>query len=119
MKFLSRVFDESLEDSETYYDNSFVWEYKEKIEFDLALNSSLKVINLDSVDKIKLLIVETDSPINVSLTTTSSSLNIEIEDTFVFTPTESMVNSLTEFLVEETTGLDANVKVRVYGEPGS
>lgn len=116
MKYVNRVFDETLSTSENLYENSFTWDYKEKIEFDMLLNNSVKVINIGLVDSIKLIIVEADSPCRVLLTTESDSIEMEIDNTFILTPTESMQNSITEFSIEEYSGLDANVRVRVYGE---
>lgn len=117
MKFLSRIFDENLQDNETYYDNSFTWELQEKIEYDLLLTDDSKIINYSVVDAIALIVIETDNPITLSFSTATNSMDFEIDKQFIFTPTEAMQNNLTSFSVTEELLNSANVKIRIYGEP--
>lgn len=115
MKFLSRVFDEKLQDNETYYDNSFVWDAHEKIEYDMVLSNEEKIINFGVIDSIALIVVETNNPITITLSTLSTSFDIEIDEQFILTPTQTMQNSLTSFAVSENLMNTVDVKIRFYG----
>lgn len=116
MKFLSRIFDENLQDNETYYDNSFVWDAHEKIEYDMVLSNDTKIINFGVIDSIALIVVETNNPITITLSNSDTSFDIEIDEQFIFTPTQTMQNSLTSFSVSEELVNIADVKIRFYGE---
>lgn len=128
MKFIGKVFDETLTSHETYKYKEFLWELGDKMEYDMYVFMEKKIIPFENVRNIKLIFIETDAPVRIVLETdrvissdtdfilneSSGKVDVEFDDVFIFTPTLNMQDSLVEISIESPW--EANVSISVYGE---
>lgn len=103
------------EDLTTYLREDASWGMGEKLEYDLEVDSDERLLNFGDIDRIRFFAVFSDSPVRVSFTEGTDTVNFEVQDMIVFSPTKEFVGALAGVSVASLGGV-ANVKIRIYGE---
>lgn len=115
MKLVTKIYDETLGSNENQFWSDLEWVLDEKLEYNLTLSNNSISIPVSSIDNIQLIVLETDSEIDLTLYRDSTNELLTISSLFVFTPSEN--EDFISLELSEDTGLvEANVRLRVYGE---
>jgi len=116
MKAIFKVYEQ--ETLENYFKKELTWTLSEKLEYNIAIQNQTKIINFSDIDNIKLILFSsTNNEIfKVRISTSTDTITFTVDDIFLFTPTDLMINSITEIALVEELGNEVEVKTIFYGE---
>ena len=112
MKAIFKVYDEDT--LEHYFRKEIEWTLSEKLEYNLEMQTSEKIINYAAIENVKLIVFSGDMKFKVRVSTVSDVITFYVSDFFYFTP--QSLDNITEIAVIEDQGALVNCKIRFYGE---
>lgn len=112
MKAIFKVYDDDT--LEHYFRKEIEWTLSEKLEYNLEMQNSEKIINFAAIENVKLIVFSGSAKFKVRISTSSDSITFNVSDFFYFTP--QSLSDITEIAVLEDQGTLVDCKIRFYGE---
>lgn len=113
MKLITKIYDETLSNNENQFWFEDTWSLVEKLEYDLTLQNNSISIPVSAIDYIKMIILETNNEVDMTLYRESTNESFSVSSLFLYTPSDT--EGLVSIDISELSNIEANIKLRVYG----